>query len=234
VARLPRLVAPGLPHLIVHRGHNGQAVFLDDADRALYLRTLALCAREAGVAVHGYGLLPDEVRLLATPDGEQGLATMMQSLGRRYVRAFNVKHGRSSTPWEGRFRSTVVEPQRYLVPALLVVESAGTALASGPDPAPWTSAAHHLGQRVDPLVTEHALFWGLGNTPFEREAAYRSAMQQGLDPAQAAFILDAAAKGWALGTSTFVERLGAETGRRTRPLPRGRPLRSLVRRDLPL
>ena len=223
MARLPRLVAPGLPHLIVHRGHNGQVVFLDDADRAHYLRALAMCAREAGVAVHGYGLQSTEVRLLATPDDERGLAAMMQALGRRYVRAFNLRHGRSSTPWEGRFRSTVIEPRVYLVPALLVVEASGMALASGHDPAPWTSSAHHLGQRFDPLVTEHASFWALGNTPFEREAAYRALLQRGLGAHEVATILDAATKGWALGTPEFVERLGADTGRRTRPLPRGRP-----------
>ena len=70
MARLPRLVAPGLPHLIVHRGHNGQAVFVDDADRAAYLKALGECAREAGLAVHGYGLLPSEVRLLVTPEAD--------------------------------------------------------------------------------------------------------------------------------------------------------------------
>lgn len=225
MARLPRLIAPGLPHVIIHRGHNGQAVFIDDADRVQYLQALALCAREAGVAVHGYGLLPGETRLLATPDDERGLADMMQALGRRYVRAFNLKHGRSSTPWEGRFRSTVLEPALYFMPSLLLVEGAGTTIASGHEPPPWTSAAHHFGLRSDPLVVEHALFWALGNTPFEREAGYRSLFQSGLGEKEAATILAAATKGWALGTPAFVDRLGTETGRRTRPLPRGRPPR---------
>jgi putative transposase len=227
MARLPRLVAPGLPHLIIHRGHNGQDVFLDDADRELYLRSLGTCAHEAEVAVHGYGLRPGEVRLLATPRDERGLAEMMQSLGRRYVRAFNLRHGRSSTPWEGRFRSTVLEPGRYLLPAMLVVEagpvSNGTGFASSPEPAAWTSAVHHLGLRSDPLVTEHALYWGLGNTPFEREAAYRAMFERGLGRGEAEAILDAATKGWALGTLAFADSLGSATGRRTRPLPRGRP-----------
>lgn len=226
MARLPRLVAPGLPHLIIHRGHNGQDVFLDDADRELYLRSLGTCAREAGVAVHGYGLRAGEVRLLATPRDERGLAEMMQALGRRYVRAFNLRHGRSSTPWEGRFRSTVLEPGRYLLPALLVVEGgppAGTGFASASESTAWTSAVHHLGLRSDPLVTEHAAYWALGNTPFEREAAYRHMVERGLGRGEADAILDAATKGWALGTPAFAESLGSATGRRTRPLPRGRP-----------
>ena len=226
MARLPRLVVPDLPHLIIHRGHNGQDVFLDDEDRVLYLRVLASAASEAGVALHGYGLQAGEVRLLATPSNEAGLARMMQSLGRRYVQSFNLRHGRSSTPWEGRFRSTVIEPERYFVPALLVVENtvpAGTVLASGREAPAWSSAAHHLGLRADPLVTEHAVFWGLGNTPFEREAGYRGLSERGLSPHVIDTILGAAAKGWALGTPEFAARLGKETGRRTQPLPRGRP-----------
>ena len=226
MARLPRLVVPGLPHLIIHRGHNGQDVFLDDADRVLYLSVLASSASEAGVALHGYGLQTGEVRLLATPSNEGALAQMMQALGRRYVRFFNLKHSRSSTPWEGRFRSTVIEPERYFVPALLVVEnsvSPGTGLASGREASAWTSAVHHLGLRVEPLVTEHAVFWGLGNTPFEREAGYRVLFERGLSLHEVDTILRAATKGWALGTPEFAARLGKETGRRTQPLPRGRP-----------
>jgi len=229
VARLPRLVVPGLPHLIIHRGHNGQDVFLDDADRALYLRVLASSAAEAGVALHGYGLAANEARLLATPSDGAALARMMQAIGRRYVRAFNLKHARRSTPWEGRFRSTVLEPERFFVPALLVIESAapaGTVPASVREIAPWTSAAHHLGLRPDPLVTEHAMFWALGNTPFEREAAYRVLYERGPGAQESEAIQDAATKGWALGSAPFVARLGKETGRRTRPLARGRPRRA--------
>ena len=226
MARLPRLVVPDLPHLIIHRGHNGQDVFLDDADRALYLRVLASAASESGVALHGYGLRTGEVRLLATPPNEGALALMMQAVGRRYVRAFNLKHGRSSTPWEGRFRSTVIEPERYFVPALLVVEStapAGTALASGREAPEWTSAGHHFGLRADPLVTEHAGFWALGNTPFDREAGYRGLFERGLSRQEVDTILRAATRGWVLGSTEFAARLGKETGRRTQPLPRGRP-----------
>ena len=231
MARLPRLVAPGLPHLIFHRGHNGQAVFVDDADRLAYLQGLAECAQEARVAVHGYGLLPGEVRLLATPADERGLAEMMQAVGRRYVRSFNLKHGRSSTPWEGRFRSTVIEPARYFMPALLVVEAglaAGTPFASATQPPAWTSAAHHLGLRSDPIVSEHAMFWSLGNTPFEREAGYRAWCERGLARGEVDAIVDAATKGWALGGADFVEQLGSATGRRTRPLPRGRPAKGRI------
>jgi putative transposase len=229
MARLARLVAPGLPHLIVHRGHNGQAVFTDDGDRALYRQALSEAAAAARVALHGYALLPGEVRLLVTPDSVDALGSMMQSLGRSFVRAFNLKHQRTSTPWEGRFRSTVIEAERHFLSCLRFAEAvdlAGMALAQPQGVPSWSSAAHHLGLSTDPLVTEHGAFWTLGNTPFEREAAYRRRLEQALPHGEVVAIAAAVLKGWPLGSPEFAERIADLTGRRTQPLPKGRPRRA--------
>ena len=229
MARLARLVVTGLPHVVVHRGLTGQPVLLDDADRAAYLHALAGAAREAGVMVHGYGLFATEVRLLVTPTTAASLGRMMQAVGRRYVRAFNLRHGRSGTPWEGRFRSTVIEPAAHFIEGLRFVEGCdedGTALANGPDAPRWASLAHHLGLRADVLVTEHPAFWALGNTPFEREAAYRLQLAQPVPAAQRDALRDAALKGWARGSEAFVDGLRAGSTRRPAPLRRGRPSRT--------
>jgi putative transposase len=231
VARLPRLVVPGLPHLIIHRGHNGQAVLVDDADRALYRQALSEACAAWGVLLHGYALLPAEVRLLVTPADPAALGAMMQALGRSFVRAFNLRHQRSSTPWEGRFRSTVIEADRHFLGCLRFVEGidpAGMTFALSTSAVPGSSAAHHLGSCVDPLVHEHAAFWALGNTPFEREAAYRRWVEQAPDEADTRAMVEAALKGWPLGSPEFVNRLGELTGRRTRPLHKGRPRRRLA------
>ncbi|MCW5667078.1 MAG: transposase [Piscinibacter sp.] len=228
MARLPRLVVAGLPHVVVHRGLNGQPVLLDDADRATYLQALAGAAREAGVLLHGYGLFSGEVRLLATPTTATSLGQMMQAVGRRYVRAFNQRHQRAGTPWEGRFRSTVLEPQAHFIEALRFVEGCdddGTPLAGGTDALRWSSAGHHLGRRHEPALTEHEVFWALGNTPFEREAAYQALLAQPVPGAAREAVRDAALKGWALGSPAFVDGLRAGTSRRPSPLRRGRPSR---------
>lgn len=228
MARLPRLVVPGLAHLVIHRGHNDGAALLDDADRDAYVKALRTAATDASVKVHGYGLHPTQVRLLVTPTDERGLALMMQSIGRRYVRWFNARHGRRSSPWEGRFRSTVVAPGPDVLTCLLVVETLpdlGPSLASSGEIPTWTSLSHHLGLRRDPVISEHPAYWQLGNTPFEREAAYRVLAERGVSAADAARVLDAAAGGWALAPDPFAAELAKRTGRRLRPLPRGRPPR---------
>ena len=219
---------PGHPHVIIHRARSGQSVLLDAADREIYRASLIEAARTAKVAVHGYALLPSEVRLLVSPAGEGGLAQLMQAVGRRYVRGFNQKYLCTGTPWEGRFRSTVIEAQAQFLPCLRFVEGAagpptGVAAPAGLEPDAWSSAAHHLGSRTDPLVSDHAVFWALGNTPFEREAAYRRFIHQPVAESEVVTILLAALNGWALGSREFAEMVGDRTGRRAQRTSRGRP-----------
>lgn len=228
MARLRRIVLPGHPHVIIHRGRSGETVFRDPADRDSYRANLLEAARAARVAVHAYALLPSEVRLLVSPEGEAGLADLMQAIGRRYVRGFNQKYGCTGTPWEGRFRSAVIESEAQFLPCLRFVES--TTGSSNLDPAPpgpspdrYSSAAHHLGQRVDPIISNHPVFWALGNTPFEREAAYRRFAAQPVAQSEVAAILFAALNGWALGSAEFAAMVGNQAGRRSLRATRGRP-----------
>jgi putative transposase len=222
MARLPRAVFPGQVHLLVQRGHSGQAVFVDPTDRDHYLAALRDAAAEAKVAVHAYGLLDNEVRLLATPTSIDGLAAMLQGTGRRYVRLFNRLHHRSGSPWEGRFRSAIVEADAYFVACLRYVEVVGTD-HEGPPPLAESSARHHLGLASSPLVREHPGYWALGNTPFEREAAYRRLFDRPLPDNEVATILRALKSGWTLGSASFALAAQDQTGRRAVPLSPGRP-----------
>jgi putative transposase len=224
VARLRRIVMPGELHVIVHRGHNGQPVFVDDRDRDAYLASLREAAREADVAIHAYGLLTREVRLLATPRDASGLGRMMQSVGRRYVRGFNQCHARSGTPWEGRFRSAVIEGASHLPAAMFFVEAVAESRAGrGEAEAVRSSAAHHLAGRDDPLVEAHPAYWALGNTPFEREAAYGRFVAHGPPASQLAAILHAAMHGWVVGSDAFLAQAEGQAQRRPRPASPGRP-----------
>lgn len=225
MARLARLSAAGQVHLLVQRGNNGQPVFIDRPDREACLALLREAAATQQVAIHAYALTDQEILLLATPADDRGLSRMMQSLGRGYVVRFNRRHGRSGTLWEGRFRSTVVEVGAWLQDGLCFVETAPQRAGLAADAAeyPWSSARHHLGLSVDPLVTDHPSHWTTGNTPFEREAAHRRHLEQALPPARHRRIRDAMEKGWALGSEAFVAAVEAQTQRRARPGTRGRP-----------
>lgn len=225
MARLPRLAVPGHPHLVALRGHNRQVVFQNDTDYQVFLDTLRNYAVTAGLAVHAYVLLPAEVRLLATPADAGALSRTMQSLGRRYVAWYNRQHGRSGALWEARFRAGVVEADPYVLRCTVLLESLplrhGLVLP-GQD-WPWSSLGHHLGHRRDPLVSEHGCWWALGNTPFDREVAYRRLFEQGLGEREVQHIEQTALQGWALGSPAFLAALAPVAARPLQPRPRGRP-----------
>ena len=175
MARKARLSLAGLPHLISLFGHNRQPVFLGRDDFQAYLESLAVAIRERAVELHAYVLMPDHIHLVATPPTDTALSAALQDLGRAYVRGFNRRHGRSGTLWEGRFRSAVVDGERWLLASMRYVEATPVRaqLVADPGDYPWSSYRHHAGLRVDPLITDHAQYWSVGNTPFERHDAYR-------------------------------------------------------------
>lgn len=227
MARLPRLSVAGWPHLVLQRGHNGEPALVDEVDAAVWCAALHQAARDHAVGVHAYGLWRRGFLLVVTPPDAAALGRLMQSLGRRYAAHFNRRHGRSGTLWDGRFRATVIEPQTHLLDAMQWVESpaghAAIQAALPPEPPGWSSAAHYLGQRRDAAITEPAAYWALGNTPFERQGAWRDRHGLALTRAAAQALGDAVQKGWALGSAEFLATLARQTARRAAPLPRGRP-----------
>ena len=92
----------------------------------------------------------------------------------------------------------------------------------------WSSHRHCIGQASDKLVTHHALFWGLGNTPFAREAAYAALGDAGLNPAQQTQLTQSTLSGWALGSAEFLQDLGTSTPRRLQPGRPGRPIKRVL------
>jgi putative transposase len=233
MARLPRLLVPGQLHLVIQRSAGGLPVFRSDADAALYLAGLRDLVREHQVLIHAYALLPNQVLLLLTPGHAQSLSRLMQAQGRRFGAAYNRAHQRVGVLWEGRFRATVLEPNAFGMAAVQFVETAplrvGECLVASEYR--WSSAAHHAGKQADALITEHEAHWKLGNTPFEREAAYRDSVHQLQAQDLHQKIEAAVLKGWVLGSPTFVAALSALTDRRLTALAQGRPRRTRTKKD---
>ncbi|WBY03522.1 transposase [Ramlibacter tataouinensis] len=227
MARLPRLTLPGYPHHLIQRGNNRQPIFGSDADYRLLLELLEQYARDCKVAIHSYVLMGNHFHLLATPETEKGLPDMMQAIGRRYVRYFNSRHGRSGTLWEGRYRSTLVQAERYLLACMVYIDlnPVRAGMVSEPAQHPWSSFRHYAGIEPDRLVTPHPIFWELGNTPFAREQAYADLIAAGLNRDVQQSLADATHRGWALGDATYLAELQRRSQRRAVPLAAGRPRR---------
>jgi len=216
MARLPRLVLAGQPHLVRLGTLDGRAACVDAEDRAQLLDALRQALAAEPMQLHAYALLEQELRLLVTPARAQALARFVQAIGRRYVRGYNRRHGRNGTLWDGRFRACAVEPGECLLDAMSWIEQDAQGLSS---------AAHHVGAERDVLITDAPAYWQLGNTPFEREAAWRQRLAQGLGSDTVARLRSALFGGWPYGRAAFVAA-AAKPGRPAAPRPRGRPRRN--------
>lgn len=225
MARLPRLTVPGYPHHIIQRGNNRQAIFAEREDYEQLLAILEEHAKRSGVAVHAYVLMSNHFHLLATPEDSEGIPQMMQAVGRQYVRYFNRRQARTGTLWEGRYRSTLIQAERYLLACMAYIDLNPVRAGMVADPAdyPWSSHANYIGRRVDRLVTPHPLYWALGNTPFARDAAYAELVRAGLSMGQQQALTESALRGWALGERDYVAELQQRTSRRVVKAQAGRP-----------
>jgi putative transposase len=226
--RTPRLELPGIPLHVIQRGNNRSACFFGDIDRCFYLKCLAEAAIRRNCAIHAYVLMSNHVHLLVTPHEKGAVAGMLQDIGRRYVRVINTIHDRTGTLWEGRFKSSLVDTECYLMTCHRYIEMnpVRAGLASRPSEYAWSSHMYYACGRSNDLITEHALYSGLGTNAEERQAAFRSIFEDELDASTLERIRYAANTGSALGSESFLRETEVRVGRSVRPPVRGRPVQT--------
>lgn len=232
MARLPRLSVANHQHHILQCGNDKRSIFLDADDFAMFRRLLSDASKKFEVAIHAYVLMPDHFHLLVTPKSDEGIGKMMQWIGRHYVPYFNHRYSRAGTLWQGRFKSLIIDSVPYFMLCSRYIESNPVRNKLVVHPADYAESSylHHSGALLDPLITDHALYWNLGNTPFQRESTYRELMEQALTPGEISSFTKASLQGWPLGTEQFKQQLEKHANRRIVPLKRGRPRLSSVQK----
>ena len=218
MARLGRLVVPGVAMHVRQRGVNRQDCFVDDTDRLVFLSQLRNLAASTACALHAYCLMTNHVHLLLTPSEEEGCSTLMHDLGRRYVPYFNRRHGRTGTLWEGRFRSCLVDSARYVLACYRYIEDnpVEAKMVSTACAYPWSSYAGNAGILENNLLTPHAEYLALAEGKQARHEAHRALFDGAPDAAFVAALREATEGGCALVGDELKSRLIAE-GYRVEP-----------------
>lgn len=167
--------------------------------------------------------MTNHVHLLMTPSSSNGIGKVMQSVGRRYVQHFTREYRRTGTLWEGRYRATLVDTERYLFACYRYVElnPVRAGLVRRPEDYPWSSYRANASGSTDDLVTPHERYTALAAEAVSRRAAYRALFEDALDETTLQKIRDTTNKAWALGNNRFREEIKRLLDRRTAPLPRG-------------
>ncbi len=223
MARKPRIVVPGQALHIIQRGNNRQPCFFADDDYRFYLDCLKDAATRYGAQLHAYVLMTNHVHLLLTPETEPTPSMLLQSVGRRYVRHVNQVYRRSGTLWEGRYKSTLIDSDRYLLTCSRYIElnPVRAGMVAHPGDYRWSSFCGNAGSAQEPNISPHPLYLALGGSPAARGMAYRALFDRHLDARDIRTIREATEAGVVLGNDRFKEQVEAVLNRRVVRLPHG-------------
>jgi len=194
---------------------NRCAIFVDDSDRHHYRRVLREACRLHDVLVHVFVLMDNHVHLLLSASRGGAISQAMRLSGQAHVQAFNARHGRSGTLWQGRFTSSLVDSDGYLLTVLRYIElnPVRAGMVATAEDYRRSSVHTHLGLACDPLLNLHPLYVRLGGDPVSRAAAYRVWLEEPMDLEQVGRVRQHLAQERALGDMRFQKMVEAALGR---------------------
>ena len=219
MTRLNRVCLPGIPHHLIQRGVDRHPCFASEEDFSAYFNWLTEYSVKYRVAIHAWVFMTNHVHLLATPATIDGNSRLMQDLGRQYVRYFNHRYQRTGTLWEGRFRSSVIDSDNYLLICQRYIELNPVRAKIVTNPAEYLWSSFHCNGfgTSSRLHTPHPLYLRLGHTMMERTEAYREFFSGEIKKEDVKMIQKATNRGLVVGNDHFAREIEALCGRRVTP-----------------
>jgi len=223
--RQPRYQLINVPQHVVQRGNNRQATFFADEDCIRYLEDLKTACETHCCELHAYVLMTNHVHLLLTPRKPDGVAKVMQSLGRRYVVYVNQTYLRTGTLWEGRYKAALVDAEDYLLRCMRYIElnPVRAEMVKTPEDWRWSSYRYNAASENSDLLTPHEVYLALGPTDLARQGIYRELFSGAFDKRTLAEIRDSVNQCLAFGGERFKDEVEIMLARRIRPGKPGRP-----------
>jgi putative transposase len=227
--RIPRISIPGLALHVVHRGNNRQAVFFQDRDRIRYLDLLFESCERYEVSVHAYVCMTNHVHILMTPWHEATASKTMQRMGASYTACINAIYNRTGSLWEGRFKSSLVDSERYVLGCYCYIElnpvRAGMVLQ--PSDYRWSSYRHNAHGLSDYPIRPHPEWMALGADVWARHRRHAQLVAGGMTHEQVEKFRRSTSKGLPAGSQHFQAEVEAALARRLGDGQRGRPKKGL-------
>lgn len=215
MARMARVVVPGVPHHVTQRGVRRNDVFFNDGDYELYMSLLSEYCGKSGTEIWAYCLMTNHVHLVMVPNSTDGLRASLGEAHRRYTQFINQREKCRGHLWQERFHSFPMD-EHYLLSAVRYVElnPIHAGMVKLPEDYQWSSARAHLSGRDDPLVKVGPML--------DRVANWQAYLDSDLDDATIEILRKHTKTGRPLGDESFVDKLERNAGRILRPLKQGR------------
>lgn len=214
MARMARVVVPGLPHHITQRGNRQQKVFFNDADYQSYIDLVAEGCAKTGVEIWAYCLMPNHIHMIAVPPEKDSLRAAIADAHRRYARRINARESLTGHLWQDRFASFPMD-EKYLIAAARYIEQnpVRAHMVKRAEDYRWSSATAHLSGKDDPLVKVRPML--------EMVGSWKDLLEGGLDESTLKSLRAHESTGRPLGNPAFMQDLEAKTGRKLIPGKRG-------------
>ena len=200
---------PGVPLHLVHRGNNRSRCFEDAREHELYLGLLGDMSERHHCAIHAYVMMTNHVHIVVTPEGRDDISDFMKQVAQRYTRFVNKRHGRTGTLWEGRFRSSLIDSEQYLLRCYRYVEMnpVRARIVDHPAQYRWSSYLHNAMGAPSRIVKPHERYLALGRTAAVRHERYRALFDSGFPEAELIRIRRALLSGDCIGSDEFTARI---------------------------
>ncbi len=225
MARKPRLFVTGIPNHVVQRGNNKNPIFFSNKDYFFFLEVLKEARSKYPCFIYGYCLMPNHFHLLIQPKAKHNISMLIKFLGAKYVRYINKIYKRSGTLWEGRFKSSLVDKERYFLACLRYIElnPVRAGIVNSPGLYQWSSYRFRARGILDPILDLDAWYFGLSSNPLERQAKYRKFVDALNSEKDFNLIREMTKKNGLIGGEEFRERLEKLIGIKLVFRPPGRP-----------
>lgn len=224
--RTGRIVVSGYPHHIVHRGHNRQAVFAGDDERRVYLANLLEWKEILGCEVYAYCLMTNHVHLVVNPGrNATALALLMKRIAGRQTRLANGIKKRSGTLWEGRFKSSPISTDHYLLACCRYVElnPVRAGIVDSPQHFFWSSFRERAGLERCTRTDPDPCYLKLGNCAADRARHYREWVMATIPAGEWDRLRRAIRHGHPTGDDDFLLEVSRRIGRPVEVRSPGRP-----------
>jgi len=215
MARLARVVIPGLPHHVTQRGNGRAQTFFNDDDYRLYLDLLRKHCTEAEVGIWAWVLMPNHVHLILTPRDADGLRRALSKVHRTYAGHLHARLQRTGHFWQGRFGCVPMD-ETHLAAALryVALNPVRARLAKRAVDWRWSSVHDQLSRKRSGKLTDTA-------PVRERFPHFAALIAAGEDEDLSMALRRAETIGRPLGDTAFLKALERRTGRTLRPARRG-------------
>jgi putative transposase len=226
MSRQARIVLPNFPHHIIQRGHNKQPVFFTQEDYIYYLESLQEWRTRLNCKIYAFCLMTNHIHLIIDPgDTPENMALLMKHVAGRQTRYINTKHKNTGSLWEGRYKSSPIQSEEYLLACCRYIELNPVRAKMVTDPTHylWSSCRTKLNLSTSFVFDQSPLYQSLGSNREIRSQCYRKWLYDAIPKGEYQFLRESIQRGQLTGNTTFRQQISKRLGKNMEHRGPGRP-----------